>query len=156
MDRNQTPTGTIDRMWEYGNPDWSGTDLTGFGVEATDGSIGSIDEASSEVGGSFLVVDTGPWIFGSKVLLPAGVVTQVDTDDRKVHVSQTKDQIKSAPHFDPDTYRDETYRGEVGSYYGRGHDATNAGTINRPSGPDYGEEPGNSHEPRHTRNDSRS
>jgi hypothetical protein len=46
--------------------------IAGFHVEAVDGHIGSIDEASYEVGGAYLVVDTGPWIFGRKVLLPAG------------------------------------------------------------------------------------
>ena len=46
------------------------TDLTGYEVEATDGGIGSVDEATNDVGGSYIVVDTGPWIFGKKVLLP--------------------------------------------------------------------------------------
>jgi hypothetical protein len=48
-------------------------DLTGFDVEAADGSIGKVDEATQEVGESYLVVDTGVWIFGKKVLLPAGL-----------------------------------------------------------------------------------
>ena len=43
------------------------TDVTGFEVEATDGGIGKVDEATNEVGSSYLVVDTGPWIFGKKV-----------------------------------------------------------------------------------------
>jgi hypothetical protein len=30
------------------------------------------------------VVDTGPWIFGRKVLLPAGVVERIDTVEHKV------------------------------------------------------------------------
>jgi hypothetical protein len=46
-------------------------DLVGFDVEATDGNIGKIDEATYDVGGSYVVVDTGPWIFGKKVMLPA-------------------------------------------------------------------------------------
>ena len=51
----------------------SGRDLSGYHVEALDGSIGKIDEATYEVGKSFIIVDTGPWIFGRKVMLPAGV-----------------------------------------------------------------------------------
>ena len=38
-------------------------------MEATDGSIGKVDEATSEGGSSYIVVDTGPWIFGKKVQL---------------------------------------------------------------------------------------
>ncbi len=55
-----------------------GSDIIGYRVETTDGHIGKIDEASTIVGESYLVVDTGPWIFGKKVLLPAGTVHHVD------------------------------------------------------------------------------
>nr|MBA3380786.1 PRC-barrel domain containing protein [Actinomycetota bacterium] len=53
-------------------------DITGFEVEALDGGIGKIDEATYETGSSYVVVDTGPWIFGKKVMLPAGVVKSID------------------------------------------------------------------------------
>jgi hypothetical protein len=94
-------------------------DVVGFDVEATDGSIGSIDEATADVGSSYVVVDTGPWIFGSKVMLPAGVINRMDPEGRKVYVSRTKDEIKNAPKFDKDTYTDRGYRDKVGEYYGR-------------------------------------
>jgi hypothetical protein len=66
------------------------------------------------------VVDTGPWIFGKKVMLPAGVISRVDSDDEQVFVNRTKDQIKNAPEFDEDRDRDDTYRGQLGTYYGQG------------------------------------
>ena len=46
-------------------------DIVGYEVHATDGHIGKVDEATYDVGASQIVVDTGPWIFGRKVLLPA-------------------------------------------------------------------------------------
>ena len=98
----------------------AGRDLTGFGIEASDGSIGKIDEATYDVGSSYVIVDTGPWIFGKKVMLPAGVIQRVDENDEKVFVNRTKDQIKDAPEYDESRDRDETYRGELGSYYGEG------------------------------------
>jgi hypothetical protein len=91
--------------------------IDGFGVEAVDGSIGKVDEATYEVGSSYIVVDTGPWIFGKKVLLPAGVVERIDSQEEKVYVTLTKDQIKDSPEFDEKTYRDESYRDSIGSYY---------------------------------------
>jgi len=107
-------------IWMYRETRWTQSDLTGFSVEAIDGSIGKIDEASNDVGAGFIVVDTGPWIFGNKVMLPAGVVKDVDLDAETVFVNRTKDQIKNAPKFGESTYRDETYRSELGTYYGPG------------------------------------
>ena len=94
-------------------------DLTGFDVEATDGSIGKVDEATYDVGSSYVVVDTGPWIFGSKVMLPAGAIHLVDRDARKVFVARSKDEIKNAPKFDKDSYTQRAYRDRVAEYYGR-------------------------------------
>jgi hypothetical protein len=94
-------------------------DLVGYEVEATDGHIGKIDEATYEVGSSYVVVDTGPWIFGSKVMLPAGTICRLDRGRRRAHVARSKDEIKSAPKFDRDAYRDLGYRDRVGEYYGK-------------------------------------
>ena len=107
-------------VWIYRESIWTQTDLSGFSVEALDGSIGKVDEASNDVGASFIVVDTGPGIFGKKVLLPAGVIRDVDLDTQTVFVNRTKDEIKNAPEFDAKRYRDETYRSGIGSYYGPG------------------------------------
>ena len=103
--------------------DLSSTDITGFEVEAIDGSIGKIDEATYEVGSSYVVVDTGPWIFGKKVMLPAGVIQRVDEAERFVFVNRTKDEIKNAPELDQSMMPDDAYRGRLGSYYGPGGQA---------------------------------
>ena len=67
---------------------------------------------------SYIVVDTGPWIFGKKVMLPAGVINRVDFDTETVYVSRSKDEIKNAPEFDESRYHDDAYRAELGGYYG--------------------------------------
>ena len=74
-------------------------DIDGFDVVATDGEIGKIDEATYDVSSSYVVVDTGPWIFGRKVLLPAGVIHAIDQDNEKVSVRLTKEQIKNSPEL---------------------------------------------------------
>ena len=91
-------------------------DISGFEVEASDGSIGKVDEATYDTGRSYLVVDTGPWIFGKKVMLPAGVVRDIDEAEETVFVDRTKDEIKHAPEYDASQVVDE-YRGRLGSYY---------------------------------------
>ena len=119
----ETQRTTSSDAWTYGDQATlgtdltSGTDLVGYSVEAVDGGIGKIDEATYEAGSSYVVVDTGPWIFGKKVMLPASVVNRVEVDDETVFVSRTKDEIKEAPEFDEDRYREQSYRDEVGGYY---------------------------------------
>jgi hypothetical protein len=105
-------------LWTFSATRAPNADLTGFKVEARDGGIGKVDEATYEAGGSFIVVDTGPWIFGKKVMLPAGVIRDVDLDTETLFVDLTKDEIKNAPEFDEERYRDMTYRDEIGAYYG--------------------------------------
>jgi hypothetical protein len=115
---NIVPGSTFD-PWSYRDDvELSGGQLAGYKVEATDGSVGKVDESSHDVNASCMVVDTGPWIFGKKVLIPAGTVNHVDHEEQKVYVDRSKAQIKSAPEFDPDTYKDPLYRDKIGAYYG--------------------------------------
>jgi hypothetical protein len=94
-------------------------DLTGFKVESNDGSIGKVDESTADAGKSHIVVDTGPWILGRKVILPAQTIERIDLDNRLVYVDRTKEEIKNAPEFDPERGIDPTYQDELGGYYGR-------------------------------------
>ena len=98
----------------------AGLDLVGYSVEAVDGGIGKVDEATYEASHSYIVVDTGPWILGKKVLVPAGVVEHVDDVAETVFVDRAKDEIENAPEFDESRYRDDDYREELGGYYSRG------------------------------------
>jgi uncharacterized protein YifN (PemK superfamily) len=94
-------------------------EIVGFEVEARDGKIGKIDEMTDEVGRAAVVVDTGPWIFGRKVVIPAGAIDRIDLNEMKVHVSMTKDQIKNSPEFDHERgWRDDEYRTRLDAYYG--------------------------------------
>jgi hypothetical protein len=80
-------------------PTWKADEFAGYDVEALDGGIGTLDEASYDVGAGCIVIDTGPWSFGKKVLLPEGVISRVDHEAGRVHVNRTKDQIKNAPEL---------------------------------------------------------
>jgi hypothetical protein len=113
-DRGPSPDDPTDLEADEGGP---GTeiDLAGYAVEATDGGIGSVVEVDHTPGAAFLVVDTGPWIFGRRVLLPVGVIERVDHPERTVHVDRTRDQVKDAPA--------ESDRNAVGEYYRAGYNS---------------------------------
>ncbi|KIF66686.1 PRC domain containing protein [Streptomyces sp. AcH 505] len=111
-----------ENMWGYQptTGHTAGNTLTGYKVEATDGTVGKVDKHSDEVGSAYLVVDTGVWIFGKHVLLPAGTVSRVDPEEEKIYVDRTKEQIKEAPEFDKEKHvGDAAYHHQVGEHYGR-------------------------------------
>ncbi|WP_051796419.1 hypothetical protein [Streptomyces sp. NRRL S-87] len=81
--------------------------LVGYKVEASDGHIGRIDKHSEYVGRQFVVVDTGPWIFGRNVVVPASLVARVDDENETVHISATKDEIKGSPDFESGQHDDD-------------------------------------------------
>ena len=94
-------------------------DLTGYEVHATDGKIGKVDAATNDVGTSHIVVDTGPWIFGKKVMLPAGTIVRLDSSENKVYLDRTKEEIKNAPEYDDQLRKDPDYHTRLGDHYGR-------------------------------------
>jgi hypothetical protein len=107
-------------LWTYhcdiglaGTGTWA--DLVGYDVQAADGHLGKIDEATYELEASYVVVDTG--VFGSKVMLPAGTIDRIDRITRTAYVVRSKDEIERAPKLDRDGYRDPGNRDRVGAYY---------------------------------------
>jgi hypothetical protein len=132
-------------MWSF-REELGRVDVTGFSVEAVDGRLGKVDEATLEPGSSHLVVDTGVPIVGKKVLLPASLVTRIDRDNETVHVTCSESQVKKAPEFDSDRYRDPVYRDEIAAHYstaGAGIDESSTGgtdgSDSRPLGDREGE-----------------
>jgi len=94
-----------------------GASLTGYKVEATDGKVGKVDEATDDVGAAYVVVNCKGWFQGS-VLLPAGTITRIDHAGQAVHVGRTKSEIKAAPEYTEGMGQDPTYRTSLGTYYG--------------------------------------
>ncbi|MFI8287957.1 PRC-barrel domain containing protein [Streptomyces sp. NPDC085614] len=108
-------------LWAYGDTSGhaAGAMLSGYKVEALDGSIGKVDKHSDELGSAWIVVDTGVWIFGKEVLLPAGTVTRIDPDERVVRLNRTKEEIRSAPEFVRERHlEDLEYRRMLSGHYG--------------------------------------
>ena len=109
-------------MWSYRDSDWSqDRDLVGYEVEADGGSIGKVDQASTDAAAQWLVVDTGFWIFGKKRVIPAGTVVGIDHESKRIVVSMSKDQVKAAPDYDESDWADEDTRARQrerhGDYY---------------------------------------
>jgi hypothetical protein len=120
-------------IWMWRDDRWedSRDPFDGFDVVTRDGKLGSVEEARYETGGSYLVVNTGTWVFGEKALIPAGLVDRVDAGAKALYIDLTHEQIGSAPSFDADAYMDDDYREAVARHYAdlvvRSHDRVGLG-----------------------------
>lgn len=101
---------------------FDGDDIKGYDVYAgnTDEKIGSVEDALVDESGYFryLVIDTGFWIFGKKVLIPIGRC-RVDANDRRVYAVglENKDQAEQLPEYHADMTIDSAYEQRVRSVY---------------------------------------
>jgi hypothetical protein len=109
---------TFTELWTYRFVDRALPDVTDFDVEAMDGHIGKVDEATRDLN-SGLVVDTGWWIFGKKRMIPASLIDRVDVEGKKLYLQLSKDRVKDAPDFDEVQRDQEDYRKRLGDYYSR-------------------------------------
>ncbi len=103
-------------LWNYGEDLERRSDLEGFGVAALDGDVGKIDDATYDANSSYIVIDTGPWIFGRRVLIPAKAVVRVDIPNETVFLRLKKQQIEEAPDLQ-DVQGSERDRELIGAYY---------------------------------------
>jgi hypothetical protein len=104
----------------------SAYDLTGLSVEAADGRVGKVAKASNTLDDGYLMVDTGPWIFGRTVTLPAGVVNHIDRAAGVVYLDVTKEQVKAGPDIDASNGLDDESRQKLTDHYGRAYDRSQA------------------------------
>jgi len=96
-------------------------DLRDYNVHATDGVIGRVeqfyfDDESWVV--RYLVVETGDWLGGPRVLISNYSIGAIDWQNRNINVTLTREQVKNAPGAE--LHRPVTRQYEAGffDYYG--------------------------------------
>lgn len=80
-------------------------ELRGYAIEAADGRIGAVkdvyfDDERHTV--RYLIVDTGPWLTGRRVLIPPPGVVRVNHAEKTVRVWPTRQQIEDSPGIEED------------------------------------------------------
>lgn len=96
-------------------------DLTGYGVVARDGEIGNavdyyFDDQSWTI--RYLVVDTGGWLTGRRVLISPMAFEKADWENKKLYVSLTKRQIEDSPGIGEDEPVSRQFEERYYRYYG--------------------------------------
>jgi stress response protein YsnF len=96
-------------------------ELRGYAVRATDGDIGKVhgfyfDDRVWTI--RYLVVETGNWFEGRRVLLPTAALGMPDWAKQVFPVSLTKDQVKNSPDITTDKPVSRQMEEELYGYYG--------------------------------------
>jgi hypothetical protein len=95
--------------------------INGYAIAASDGQVGTVkdflfDDATWLI--RWLVVDTGKWLSGRKVLLPPSVLGHLDSEGEKFAVKLTMQQVKDSPDIDTDRPVSRQMETNVYDYYG--------------------------------------
>jgi len=92
------------------------TELRGYTILATDGHIGTVDDFyfdDEDWTIRYLVVDTGGWLSGRKVLISPLSLGRPDFPGRLLPVSLTKAQVEHSPEMGRTMSHDGSVRVEV-------------------------------------------
>lgn len=84
---------------------WRTSKLTDYRIEATDGTIGRVADLLFEDDSwmvRWLAVDTGGWLTGRQVLLPAARLGPPDAGAERIPVELTRDMVKDSPGAESD------------------------------------------------------
>ena len=100
---------------------WNASAINGYVIEASDGTLGTVsDLLFDDVGWiiRWLVVDTGNWLSGRKVLLPLSRLGQPNTVRRDFPVKLTMQQVKDSPEIETDIPVSRQFEAHTYEYYG--------------------------------------
>ena len=95
--------------------------INGYAIEASDGLLGTVSDFLFDDAGwlvRWLVVDTGNWLSGRKVLLPPSALGHLDRKEREFSVRLTMQQVKDSPDIDTDRPVSRQIETNIYDYYG--------------------------------------
>jgi hypothetical protein len=98
----------------------STTELVGYHVHASDGSIGHVEnllveDATWDI--RYLIVDTKNWLPGRHVLISPYAVTAIGWEEKEVRLNAPRERVKSSPAWDPFVMVDQVYEKELHHHY---------------------------------------
>lgn len=96
-------------------------ELSGYSVHAKDGVMGEVDDLYFDDEAwaiRYLVVDTGRWLSGRKVLIPPAAIGRPDWLGQTLSVSLTKAQVEGCPPIDTRKPVSRQHEAEYSKYFG--------------------------------------
>jgi hypothetical protein len=92
-----------------------------FEIEATDGRIGSVDDLyfdDERWAVRYIVVDTGAWLPGRRVLISPLSVTRCDWGEQRLRLSITRDRVRNSPGVEEHRPVSRQFEADYLDYYG--------------------------------------
>jgi beta-lactamase superfamily II metal-dependent hydrolase len=96
-------------------------EVTGYQVHASDGEVGHVKDFLIEDDDwsiHYIVVDTGNWWHGNKVLVSPLAVQSIRWTDRLVNLGADRQTVKSSAEYDPSETVDPIYEKKIHKYDG--------------------------------------
>jgi hypothetical protein len=96
--------------------------VVGSVVQARDGDVGAVDDFLIDDRSwtiRWLVVDTGGWLPGKRVLVSPEWVEAISWSDRTARVGLARGEIQHAPEYHPDQPLEREYERSLFEHYGR-------------------------------------
>lgn len=100
----------------------SANEVKRYGVRATDGDLGSVYDFVVDMKNwniRYVVVDTGSWLPGKKVLVSPHWINEVIWEDAVVCTSLGKQGVENSPEYDPSFPLADDYERKLYQHYGR-------------------------------------
>jgi hypothetical protein len=100
---------------------WDASILKGYVIKACDGQIGRVSDVLFEDVSwiiRWLVVDTGNWLSGRKVLLPRSALGEPDPSRHHFPIKLTMQEVKDGPDIDSDRPVSRQHETHIYHYYG--------------------------------------
>jgi sporulation protein YlmC with PRC-barrel domain len=97
------------------------SELFGLDLIATDGEVGDVEDLYIDsVDGQvrYLLADTGTWLVEHEIILAAECISEVDFEDKKIHVELTKEQIESSPKRQSGQPISRQHEQDLAAHYG--------------------------------------
>jgi uncharacterized protein YrrD len=116
------PTGTTPVVPAGRDPHLrSANEMLGWGIEATDGTIGHVDDfLVNEKGWTirYLVIDTTTWFSGGEVIVAPSWIRNVSWEKRTVALGLTRESVKASPPYESSASWNREYMERLHDYYG--------------------------------------
>ncbi|MBU3100912.1 MULTISPECIES: PRC-barrel domain containing protein [Clostridium] len=108
----------VNEQWE--NHLHMASDVIGYDIQATDGTIGHVDDFiidDKTLAIRYLIIDTKNWLPGKKVLISPKWIERVSWDESKVFINLLRENIKQSPEYTDESLLTRDYENGLYQHY---------------------------------------